>query len=157
MDIRLINHAERTFALDALTGYARDCSWQGTGSYFADCLEENEFDSTEKIVAAYDGEKIIGFAALVSESCIEGTALSPWLDFVFVDEKHRNKGTAKAMVEFWLRGALADKTEKVYLCTVSHEKMYEKFGFVTLYKTKINGQDECFVMEKKISIHESCK
>ncbi len=152
MEIRQINHAERTGELAALIRYARGCSWQGTGSYFADCLEDSEFDGDEKIVAAYDGEKIIGFAALVKESCIEEADYSPWLDFLFVDERYRNKGIAKAMVEFLLCAALANNTEKVYLCTVSHKEMYEIFGFAILYSTKINGLDECYVMSKQISI-----
>ncbi len=150
MEFRQIITIEGNSELSALVGYARACSWQGTGSYFADCLEDNAFDSTEKVVAAYDEGKIIGFAALVSESCIENTTLAPWLDFLFVDEKYRNKGIAKAMADHLFRSAGADGIEKVYLCTVSHEKMYEKFGFVTLYNTIINNEDECFVMEKRI-------
>lgn len=157
MEIRQIITIEDNSELSALVGYARDCSWQGTGSYFAECLEDNGFDSSEKIVAAYDDGKIIGFAAMVRESCIENTTLAPWLDFLFVDEKYRNKGIAKAMADHLFRSAQADGIEKVYLCTVSHEKMYEKFGFVTLYKTKINEDDECFVMKKQISVSESCK
>ncbi len=153
MDIRQIVTLDSNERSE-LIRYARECSWQSTGSYFADCLEDNAFDSTEKVVAAYDDGKIIGFAALIKESCVEDTTLTPWLDFLFVDEKHRNKGTAKAMVDHLFRSAQADGIEKVYLCTVSHEKMYEKFDFVTLYKAKINGADECSVMEKQI---ESCK
>lgn len=150
MDIRQIITINSNSECNALIKYARDCSWQGTGSYFADCLEDNAFDRTEKVVAAYDEGKIIGFAALVSESCIENTTLTPWLDFLFVDEEYRNKGIAKAMSDHLFRSAQTDGIEKVYLCTVSHEKMYEKLGFVTLYKTIINNEDECFVMEKQI-------
>ncbi len=150
MDIRQIITIDNNSEREALIKYARECSWQGTGTYFAECLEDNSFDSTEKAVAAYDEGKIIGFAALIKESCVEETTLTPWLDFLFVDERYRGKGIAKAMVEHLFNSAQADGIEKVYLCTVSHEKMYEKFGFVRLYKTIINNEDECFVMEKRI-------
>jgi len=108
-------------------------------------------------VAAYDGGRIVGFAALVNESCVDDICLSPWLDFLFVDEQYRNKGIAKAMVDVLMRVALTEGIETVYLCTVTHKQMYESLGFSTLYKTKINGADECFVMKKHISVSEYCK
>lgn len=154
MEIRQIITIDNNSEREALVKYARECSWQGTGSYFADCLEDNAFDSTEKVVAAYDDRKIVGFVALVRESCIENTTLTPWLDFLFVAEKYRSKGLARAMAEYMFLIAKLEGIEKVYLCTVSHEKMYEKLGFVTLFRTKINGDNECFVMEKQL---ESCK
>ncbi len=157
MDIRQIVTLYSNSERSALIRYARECSWQGTGSYFADCLEDNAFDSAEKVVAAYDDGKIIGFAALVRESCVEDTALAPWLDFLFVEEKCRNKGLARAIVEYLFLLAKSEGIEKVFLCTVSHEKMYEKFGFVTIYKTIINNEDECFVMEKRIYAADACK
>ncbi len=149
MEIYLIDHCERSDELDGLVRFARGCSWQGTGAYFAECLEDMHSD-INKVVAAYDDGKVIGFAALVSESCIENTAFTPWLDFLYVDEKYRNRGIAKSIVDYLLCSALSDGIEKVYLCTVSHEKMYEKFGFVTMYKTFINIEDECSVMEKRL-------
>ncbi len=152
MEIHQIVTTNSSSECGALIKYARDCSWQGTGSFFADCLEGNAFDSTEKIVAAYDDGRIIGFAALVKESCVEDTELMPWLDFLFVDEKYRNKGIAKAMSDYLFQSAQNDGIDKVYLCTVSHKAMYEKLGFVNLYKTKINADDECYVMEKDLSL-----
>ena len=149
MEIRHINPIEKTDEFNELVRYARECSWQGSGAYFADCLEDTEYGGIKKVVVAYD-ERVIGFAALVSESCIENTSLSPWLDFLYVDDGYRNNGIAKAMAEALFLSARSDGVEKLYLCTVTHEKMYERFGFVTLYKTIINHEDECFVMEKRL-------
>ena len=150
MEIKQINLTKMTDELNRLVRYARECSWQGTGAYFAECLEDTEYRNIENVVAAYDEQKIIGFGALVSESCIENTSFSPWLDFLYVEDRYRNNGIAKAMAESLFREAQSDGVEKLYLCTVSHERMYEKLGFVTLYKTFINQRDECFVMEKML-------
>ena len=130
-----------------LIEFARNCSWQGTGGYFAELLENNDFEESEKIFIALDKEDMIGFAALVNESCVEDAEFSPWLDFLFVDEKSRNKGTARMLVEHILQVAESENVNGVYLCTASHERMYEKLGFRTLYKTIINGGDECTVMK----------
>ena len=131
-----------------LIKFARNCSWKGTGRYFAELLENNEFEESEKIFIASDKENIVGFAALINESCVEDTELAPWLDFLFVDEKFRNKRIARMLVEHIFQVAESENVGSVYLCTVSHEKMYERFGFRTLYKTIINGGDECKVMER---------
>lgn len=150
MEIKEISCAERTDELSRLVIYAKECSWQGSGAYFAECLEDTEYGGIEKVVAAYEDGRIIGFAALVSESCIENTSFSPWLDFLYVDERYRDNGIAKAMAESLFLTARSEGVEKLFLCTVSHERMYEKFGFITLYKTIINHGDECFVMEKRL-------
>lgn len=128
-------------AKSALIDYSRQCSWNVTGQYFADLLENNEFNSSEKIFALTHNDYVIGFAGLVNESCIENSGLSPWLDFLFVDNKYRNQGFAKMMIEHILHTAKLNGIKIVYLCTASHEKMYEKFGFHTFQRTTINGND----------------
>lgn len=134
-----------------LIEFSRNCSWQGTGRYFADLLADNEFDNTEKIFAAVHNDNIIGFAALVKESCIESTKYTPWLDFLFVDEKYRNKGIAKMLIEHIVRTAGNDNIDTIYLCTASHEQMYMKFGFSTFARTQINNNDDCAVMKLRIN------
>lgn len=150
MEIRLIDNGALSTDGRALTEFARKCSWQGTGEYFADCLADGAFDSTEKIAAAFDGDRVIGFAALVNESCVEDTELAPWLDFLFVDEEYRGRGIAGRLAEFLFGLARSEGIKAVYLCTVSHEEMYRKFGFDTLYKAKTVGGDCCSVMKKNI-------
>ncbi len=152
MEICLIEHDDiSTQACKALIKFAKGCSWQGTGAYFAECLEEACFEDNEKIAAAFDGDKIVGFAALVNESCIVDDDAQIWLDFLFVSEEYRRKGIAKLLAEYLLDIARDDGINDVYLCTVSHERMYERFGFSTLYRTTINCGDECCIMRRLIS------
>lgn len=150
MDIIEICTAYKSEVCLKLIEYAQNCSWQGTGQYFAECLADNDFDKSEKIIAALLDGKIVGFAGLVKESCINNSEFTPWLDFLFVDEKYRNRGIAKALIDFILGIARRDKIDNVYLCTVSHEEMYERFGFRTICRTRINGGDECCVMKMQL-------
>jgi len=39
MEIQQICHSESSDAKDRLVSFARKCSWQGTGSFFAELLE----------------------------------------------------------------------------------------------------------------------
>ena len=141
MEIIQIDVNSPSKAKSELIDYSRHCSWKGTGHYFADLLENNEFDNSEKIFALTHNDDVIGFAGLVNESCIENSGLSPWLDFLFVDDKYRNHGFARMMIEHVLYTAKLNSLKTVYLCTASHEKMYEKFGFYTFQRTTINGND----------------
>lgn len=129
-----------------LIQYAKSCSWQSTGQYLAELLENHEFDASEKIFAAIENQDIVGFAGLVKESCADDLKLYPWLDFLFVDERYRNRGIARRLIEHIFKAAKAENVSHIYLCTVSHTEMYMRFGFHTLYKTKINANDDCFVM-----------
>lgn len=130
-----------------LIDYARSCSWRGTGAYFAELLEDNEFEENDRIIAVVDGGEIVGFAGLVRESCMDAPDLYPWIDFLFVDEGYRNKGVAKKIIEYIFSVAKSDGYEEIYLCTLSHTEMYEKFGFQTLYKGVSVDKIELLVMK----------
>lgn len=150
MELIQVDLASSSELRKKLISYAKSCSWQGTGQYFADLLENEEFEASERVVAAIHNGNIAGFAALVSESCVDDKNLRPYLDFLFVDEKYRNRGIARKLIENIVMIARSEKVNNIYLCTASHEEMYIKFGFRTLYKTKINDNDDCFVMGIKI-------
>lgn len=145
--------------VDKLTGklieYARDCSFQGTGSYLSDLLSDNAFEDYEKVFAAIYDDEIIGFAALLKEcDCVDNDCHSPWLDFLFVDEKYRNQHIGVALIKNVCDYALSIEFNSIYLCTVSHVGYYEKVGFKDIYTTNyFNGvfNENCIhVMQMKI-------
>ncbi len=148
--MRIVEITQNSGEKAALIAYARSCSWQGTGAYFAELLANDEFEETEYVIAAVDGDEIVGFAALVNESCVEYERLSPWLDFLFVDERYRGKGLARRMVEHIISAAMEKGARSVYLCTVSHEKMYNRLGFEAMYRAKTDGNDECTIMKVQL-------
>lgn len=152
MEIVQIGSDSSSIDRNKLIKYARECPWQGTGRYFADLLENNEFNASEKIFAAIHDSEVIGFVGLVNESCVNDGNIQPWLDFLFVDERYRKQGVAKKLLEKVFASAIAANIGSIYLCTVTHKKMYEKYGFGVLYKTKTNDGDECYIMEKRLGI-----
>ena len=130
--------------------YLKKCSWESVAEYLTETLENNELTDFEKVIVAYLNGEIVGFAALVNESVAESFNGTPYLDHLFVDEAHRNKGIATKLVDKIIE--LAKENNKVlYLVTVSHELFYKKLGFETIAKsTVIDCIDECFIMKKEI-------
>ena len=145
MEILHINSASPMYG--KLIDYARSCSWRGTGAYFAELLEENGFEETDRIIIVVDEDEIVGFAGLVRESCMDAPNLFPWIDFLFVDERYRNKGVARKIIEYIFSVAKTDGYEEIYLCTLSHVEMYEKFGFQEFYKGVSVDNIELLVMK----------
>lgn len=130
--------------------YLKKCSWESVAEYLTETLENNELTDSEKVIVAYLDGEIVGFAALVNESVAESFSGTPYLDHLFVDESHRNKGIATKLVDKIIE--LAKENNKVlYLVTVSHELFYKKLGFETIAKsTVVDCIDECFIMKKEI-------
>ena len=136
-----------------LIEYAKNCSFQGTGTYLAELLFYNEFEDYEKVFAVVSGDNVIGFAALLKEcSCIDNESHAPWLDFLFVDEKYRNQHIGSALIDAVFCYSKKLGFNDIFLCTVSHKDFYEKIGFITKYTTLYyNNQQNnqpIFVMQK---------
>lgn len=130
--------------------YLKKCSWESAAEYLTETLENNELTDSEKVIVAYQNGEIVGFAALVNETVAESFNGTPYLDYLFVDEAHRNKGIATKLVDKIIE--LAKENNKVlYLVTVSHELFYKKLGFETIAKsTVVDCIDKCFIMKKDI-------
>lgn len=110
-------------------------------------IEDNEFEDNERVLVAYLDNNIIGFSALVNESVAEGFEGTPYLDFLFVEPNHRNKGVATALIEK-VKELAKVNYNKLYLVTVSHESFYKKLGFkIVATSTVIGCIDECFIMK----------
>lgn len=139
-----------------LISYARECSFQNTGSFLAELLsDESAFEDYEEVLAVVIDDEIIGFGALLKECCcIYEEEHSPWLDFLFVEEKFRNLHIGIKLVEEICEKAKALGFESIYLCTLSHMGYYHKLGFDSLYSTynynnTVNEQCIC-IMKKAI-------
>ena len=130
--------------------YLKNCSWQSTGEYLAELIENNEFTDSEIVIVAYLSNKVVGFAALVNDSVAENFNESPFLDFLFVEEEYRKRGIATKLVNYIVDYA-KEKYDTIYLVTVSHESFYKKLGFEVIGKSTVEGCiDECFIMKKEI-------
>lgn len=133
-----------------LIEFAKNCSWQSSGGYLVELIENNELTDSEIVIAAYLNNTIVGFAALVNDSCAVGFNETPYLDFLFVEEQYRNKGIATKLIDRIVKLA-KEKYTVLYLVTVSHESFYKKFEFEVIGKSTVEGCiDECFIMKKEI-------
>ena len=76
-----------------------------------------------RVVAAYDGERLVGFARVVSDR-----SNVAWLGDVFVLESHRRRGIGLEVV----REAVEHEPERDllwYLSTRDAQSLYERLGF----------------------------
>ncbi len=143
-----------TSIIKDLISYAKNCSFQGTGAYLAELLSNGAFEDYEKVYAAISNDRIIGFVAIVKESCAENNGNEPWLDFLFVDEKYRNQYIGLAFINKICHYAKSIGFEFLYLCTLSHVDYYKRAGFKILYTTDYyNGagfEEKISVMKKRL-------
>lgn len=153
MNYEIVDVSASTTLVNNLISYAKNCSFQGTGSYLAELLSDNAFKDYEKVYAAIQNHEIIGFAALVKESCVDDEN-APWIDFLFVGEKYRNQHIGIAFITQICNYARSMGFDSIYLCTLSHVDYYKKVGFDTLYTTDFyNGAryaDSISIMKKQL-------
>lgn len=155
MQYQILDVSTSTELKTKLMKYAKNCSFQGAGSYLADLLFYDELEDYEKAFAVMSENQVIGFAALLKEcSCIDHESCAPWLDFLFVDETYRNQHIGRALIEEVCHYARQLGFADVFLCTVSHKDFYEKTGFIVKYTTLDynNQQNEwpIYVMQKPV-------
>lgn len=148
MDVKIIpiKYGEKTYYETA--NLAKNCSFQGTGQYLAELMEDNVFCDFERVYSAIDNDTVVGFCAIVKESCCENDVNTPWLDFLFVDENYRNCGIACQMIKTVEDYAKTVGFDSLFLCTASHEAFYQKRGFESIYDVKINECTDGIVMKK---------
>ena len=110
--------------------YSQNCSLRG-GSFLSQDMLTGTICGWQRVFAAVNQSEICGFCAVMKMDCINDVPYTPYISYVFVDEKFRGLGISKDLVraaEFYLRNS---GFEKVYI--VSHkEGLYEKIGYVLI-------------------------
>ena len=130
--------------------FAEKCSWKA-GPYLANMMRKNEFLPWERVVAACEDGRVIGFCTFTEKDELpEKYGYSPFIGFVFVEEGSRGRRISEKMISCAAEyaGTLGYKT--VYL--MSGEKgLYEKYGFEKIgdYETVWGTVDQLFY--KKVS------
>ena len=128
----------------------RECDW-GAAKLLADLLEQNRFDEVlggGQLFMMTDGSKLVSFAALTKQDCIEDSSLSPWIGFVFTVPEYRGKRYSGQVIEHACETAKKQGAEQVYIAT-EHIGLYEKYGFEYVEKrTDIYGEDSRIYIRK---------
>ena len=110
--------------------FAFNCSWRA-GSALAKSMDENIFTDFEKVIASFDGEDICGYCTVAKTDCIPDAPYTPYIGFVFVDEKYRGHRLSESMIDFAISYLKECGFKKVYLIS-DHINLYEKYGFTVI-------------------------
>lgn len=110
--------------------YAARCPWSA-GKSLAQAMESGAFMDWERVIAAVEDGEICGFCTAAKTDCIPDVDYTPYIGFVFVDEKRRGRRLSQRMIDFAGEYLKAQGFRRVYL-TSDHENLYEKYGFTVI-------------------------
>ena len=125
MKIEVISPSDNSW--NSLIEFSEHCSWQG-GKYLAEDMRKN-FSDWERVVAAVEEGKIAGYCAVSKSDCINNATYTPYISYVFVDEKFRGNRLSQLLIEKAEDYLESQGFHEVFV--VSHfEGFYEKYGYV---------------------------
>ena len=147
MEISVISYGHPLW--DKTISFAENCSWR-SGPYLARKMRNNEFEKIERVIVATENNMPIGFCTFIlkEDELPEDTKQSPFVGFVFVDEKSRGKRISEKMIDAALDYSKTNGYQIVYL--ISGEiGLYEKYGFEKIGNvTNINNKSEQLFQKK---------
>ena len=125
--------------------FAENCSWKA-GPYLAELMKQNKFLDWERVFAACEDGKVVGYCTFVQKDELpESCGFSPFIGFVFVDEKYRGKRISEKMIEKVTEYASDIGYETIYILS-GEQGLYEKYGFKKIgdYETIYGSVDQLF-------------
>ena len=126
--------------------FAENCSWRA-GKSLAALMKENKFLDWERVFVACAEEKIVGYCTFAQKDELSKKYnFSPFIGFVFVDEKYRGNRISEQMINSVIAYAIKLGFEKVYIMS-GERGLYEKYGFEKVgdFETIYNTVDQLFV------------
>lgn len=135
---------------DKTISFAENCSWKA-GPYLAKMMRNKEFSETERVFVASEGEEIIGYCTFAKKDELPDDApYTPFIGFVFVDEKSRGKRVSERMINVASDYARSIGYERIYIMS-GEQGLYEKYGFEKIgdFKTVYGTEDQLF--QKKLA------
>lgn len=126
--------------------FAEKCSWKA-GPFLAEKMKNNAFNEWERVCAAYVDGEAAGFCTFAEKDELpEEYEFTPFIGFVFVDERYRGKRLSEKMIQSVFSYARELGWEKIYIMS-GEIGLYEKYGFMKLgeYKTIYDSIDQLFV------------
>ncbi len=108
--------------------FAENSSWSA-GPYLANMMRKNEFEEAERVIVATEDNKPVGYCTFaLKDELPEDSEYSPFIGFVFVDEKCRGKRVSEKMIHVAEDYAKSIGYEVIYLMS-GEIGFYEKYGF----------------------------
>ncbi|MBQ9196684.1 MAG: GNAT family N-acetyltransferase [Clostridia bacterium] len=129
----------------ALIDYASICPWRA-GPYLAREMRAGRFTGWERVTALLVDGEIAGFCDFTAyDEILPECGFTPFIGFVYVEEKRRGRRYSQRMLEAVERYAADCGFEKTYL--MSDERgLYEKYGYTPLgeYPTIFHTKEMLF-------------
>jgi len=128
--------SERMEFFDKAVNYFWSC-WgnEKNHNFYEDCMKHSldSANSIPKFYIALEGDEIIASYALIVNDLISRQDLVPWFACLFVNEEHRNKGIAEALLNHALSEGKRKNYDNLYLST-DLENFYEAKGWEEIGK-----------------------
>ena len=139
MEIQLITRSHPLWG--KAIAFAERSSWKA-GPVLAKRMRENAFREWERVIVAAEGDRIAGYCTITERDELpEKYGYTPFIGFVFVDERYRGRRISERMIGEASRYAKTLGYPAIY--SMSGERgLYEKYGFEkagefeTIYGTK---------------------
>ena len=128
--------------------FAENCAWKA-GPFLAKQMKENGFLPWERVLAACEGEEIVGFCTLSQKDELpENLPYAPFIGFVFVEERYRGRRISEKMIDRAARYAKTLGYRCVYIMS-GEQGLYEKYGFRKIgdFDTIYGTTDQLFEKE----------
>ena len=108
---------------------AAKCSWRA-GPVLSQKMADNEFGEWERVFCAVENGEVVGFCTLTKKDELPETYdFTPFIGFVFVDERHRGKRLSQLLINNAVLYARGLGYQKIYIMS-GEAGLYEKYGFV---------------------------
>jgi GNAT superfamily N-acetyltransferase len=92
------------------------------------------------VLAAMEGQDLLGVITLIDDDELPGATESPWLAACFVSAEHRGKGVGQLLVQECERLAAAMGHRALHLFTWSERHWYERQGWHVLREVDLGGR-----------------
>lgn len=125
--------------------FAQNCSWKA-GKFLAEKMRGNAFQPWERVIIAAEQDALAGFCTLTETDALPAdSGFSPFIGFVFVDERYRGNRLSEQMLHAALRYAKEIGYHTMYLMS-GEQGLYEKYGFEKRgdYETVYGTTDQLF-------------
>lgn len=100
-----------------LAFYKQDLSSEITDLTFTRCLDDAE---NLRLWVAYDGPDVVGFVSAIFHRSTWAKEGYLYLEDLYVDERHRGRGVARALINTVVEEGKARKADRLYWVTHDH-------------------------------------
>lgn len=130
--------------------YAYNCSWSA-GKHLAKHMKNNDFLDWERVIIAKEKYEIAGYCKVSKNDCIPNVAYTPYISFMFVDEKYRGNRLSQKLIEYAMGYLKELGFVKVYLVS-DHINLYEKYDFKVIDRQLSNWGEEEKIYMRELSV-----